>query len=218
LIQSAPSVCLGWAGQGERRGTARGNSDDNVIATDVVLLSKPGGLIDRVLRAFHRPQQRIPASCNEQQQPLLRPTEGWNKFRAVLDGQSAGGSGADIDQPAGLSQSFRGGECRLQKGEAGGSHGGDCSELALDHHLGDVQRRPNVEIKISRAGAFGIHGSCGMLTRRNAFSVSPDEIAFDPSEQGRLCTVARPEPPPTTAVPPRSCGGRAMQSPWCAQK
>jgi hypothetical protein len=26
-----------------------------------------------------------------------------------------------------------------------------------------------------------------MLTRRNAFSVSPDEIAFDPSEQGRLC-------------------------------
>ena len=67
-----------------------------------MLLSKPGGLIDRDLRAFHRPQQRIPASCNEQQQPLLRPTEGWNKFRAVLDGQSAGGSGADIDQPAGV--------------------------------------------------------------------------------------------------------------------
>jgi hypothetical protein len=69
-----------------------------------VLLSKPGGLIDRVLRAFHRPQQRIPASCNEQQQPLLRPTEGWNKFRAVLDSQSAGGAGADIDQPSAASR------------------------------------------------------------------------------------------------------------------
>jgi hypothetical protein len=39
-------------------------------------------------------------------------------------------------------------------------------ELAFDHRLGDVQRRPNVNVRISRARALGIHGSRGMLTRR----------------------------------------------------
>jgi hypothetical protein len=64
--------------------------------SDFVLLGKPGSLIDRVLGPFQRPQQGVPAACYEKQQPLLRPAESRNQLRAVLDGQSARGPGADI--------------------------------------------------------------------------------------------------------------------------
>src|SRR5262249_15821077 len=100
---SAGSFCSGWAGQRERGGTARSDRDDNVGRADFVLLGEPGSLIDRVLGAFHRLQQGVPTAGYEKEQPLLRPAEGRNEFRAVLDGQPAGGSGADIDQPAAVS-------------------------------------------------------------------------------------------------------------------
>src|SRR5262249_42819232 len=98
--QSAPSLCFGQARQGEWRGTACSDRDDNVGGSDFVLLGKPGSLIDRVLGAFHRLQQGVPAAGYKKEQPLLRPAEGGNESRAVLDSQSAGGSGSDIDQPA----------------------------------------------------------------------------------------------------------------------
>src|SRR5262249_15338462 len=101
---------------------------------------------------------------------LWRRAEGGNECSAVLDRQPAGGSGADVDQPTAVSQSFRGGERGLQKCETGGSHRGDRGELALDHRLGDVQRRPNIDIRISRARALGIHGSRGVLTCRRTLS------------------------------------------------
>src|SRR5262249_45929040 len=97
--QSAPSLCFGEAGQGERRGTARSNCDDNVGRAVLVLLGEPGSLIDRVRGAFHRLQKSVPASGYKKWQPLLRPAEGRNELGAVLDGQSAGGPGADIDEP-----------------------------------------------------------------------------------------------------------------------
>jgi hypothetical protein len=75
----------------------------------LVLLGKAVSLIDRVLGPFDRTQQRVPASSNEQQQALLGPTESRNELRPVLDGESAGGAGADIDEAAGPAQSLRGG-------------------------------------------------------------------------------------------------------------
>src|SRR5262245_63587482 len=101
--QSAASLCLGEARQGERRGTARSDRDDNVGGADFVLLGKPGSLIDRVLGAFHRLQQGVPAAGYEKEQPLLRPAEGRNELRPVLDGQPARGPGADVDQPTAVS-------------------------------------------------------------------------------------------------------------------
>ena len=156
--QSPPSLCFAEAGYGERCGTARGDSDDDIRRPNLVLLNKSSSLVDRVLGPFDRAKQRVPAPGNEQEQPLLRPTEGWNELRAVLDRKPAGGPGADINEPSALSQSFRGGQRCFQKREAGRADRSHRRELALDHRLGDVQRRPNVDVGISGACAFGIHG------------------------------------------------------------
>src|SRR5262249_54369535 len=105
-----------------------------------------------------RLKQGVPAPGNEQEQPLLRPTEGRNELRAVLDRKPAGGSSADINEPAAPSQALRGGQGRFQKREAGGADRSHRRELAFDQRLGDVQRRPNVDVRISWARAFGVHG------------------------------------------------------------
>jgi hypothetical protein len=104
----------------------------------LVLLNNSDSLINRVLSAFHRPQQSILAAGYEQQQPILRPTERRNQLGTILDSQSAGGSSADIDQPAAISQPRLSGDRRPHNSEAGGSYRGHCRELPLDHCLGDV--------------------------------------------------------------------------------
>src|SRR5205814_341119 len=134
--QSAASLCFIEAGDGERRGAAGGDGDDDVIAADFVLLGKAVSLIDRVLGSLDRTQQRVPAAGNEQQQPLLRPTECRNELRPVLDGEPPGGAGADIDEAAGPTQSFRGGQRRLEKFKAGGPDSCHCRELTLDQRRG----------------------------------------------------------------------------------
>ena len=65
-----------------------------------MLSHQPRGLIDLVFRAFSRLQQRILASCHQQQQPVLRPVEGWDKLGAILDCEPTGRSGTNINQSA----------------------------------------------------------------------------------------------------------------------
>src|SRR6266849_6253803 len=103
----------------------------------------------------------ILADRHEQQQPILRPAERRNQLGTILDSQSAGGSGTDIDQPAAISQSRFSGERRRHKSEADGSYRGHCCELALDHCLGDVRRFPDVDIRVAWARALGTHGPGG---------------------------------------------------------
>ena len=116
-----------------------------------------GCVRDLILRAFDRLQKRVLSPCYQQQKTIARPAECRNELRSVLDGQAAGGSGADIYKTAPPAQPPH--DCKSGSFDGGpsGSRSGDGCELPLDHRLQYLSRFPDVDLGVTGTWPFRFH-------------------------------------------------------------
>src|SRR5438128_205251 len=86
---------------------------------------------------FNGTAQGLITSCDEEEQPITGPCEGWHKFGAVLDCKASRRSSPSIDKAAFGEPRFHG-QRGLLDGWQRGADRRDRGELTSDHCLKDI--------------------------------------------------------------------------------
>jgi hypothetical protein len=154
------AIFLGLAQTGDRKGSgaARGDRDHHICVADLMGLYQFSRMRRLILGAFDGSQECVFPAGNEKEKAVLRPAEGRDQFRPVLDGQAARGPGAGIDQPSAPAQAPHDCKRRPLYGKARASHGGDRCKLPFDHRFEDLCRLPEIDFRISGTWPFCFHG------------------------------------------------------------